>query len=66
MGVYINGTQVKFKGVNRHCFWPETARSLSKENELTDVLLLKEMNMNAVRCSHYPPDKYFFTTLATH
>jgi hypothetical protein len=24
-----------------------------------DVLLLKEMNMNAVRCSHYPPDKLF-------
>lgn len=58
-GVYINGTQVKFKGVNRHCFWPETGRSLSRENELQDVLLLKEMNMNAVRCSHYPPDKYF-------
>jgi Glycosyl hydrolases family 2, TIM barrel domain/Glycosyl hydrolases family 2, sugar binding domain/Glycosyl hydrolases family 2 len=58
-GVYINNTQVKFKGVNRHCFWPETGRSLSKENELQDVLLLKEMNMNAVRCSHYPPDKYF-------
>lgn len=58
-GVYINNTQVKFKGVNRHCFWPETGRSLSRENELTDALLLKEMNMNAVRCSHYPPDKYF-------
>ena len=58
-GVYINNTQVKFKGVNRHCFWPETGRSLSKENELQDALLLKEMNMNAVRCSHYPPDKYF-------
>ena len=59
LGIYINGTQVKFKGVNRHCFWPETARSLSKENELKDAMLLKEMNMNAVRCSHYPPDKYF-------
>lgn len=58
-GVYINGTQVKFKGVNRHCWWPETARSLTKEQELRDALLLKEMNMNAVRCSHYPPDKYF-------
>ena len=58
-GVYINSTQVKFKGVNRHCFWPETGRTLSRENELQDVLLLKEMNMNAVRCSHYPPDKYF-------
>lgn len=58
-GVYINGTQVKFKGVNRHCFWPETGRTLSHEQQLMDVLLLKEMNMNAVRCSHYPPDKYF-------
>jgi hypothetical protein len=58
-GIYINGSQVKFKGVNRHCFWPETARSLTKEQELMDALLIKEMNMNAVRCSHYPPDKYF-------
>ncbi len=58
-GIYINGTQVKFKGVNRHCWWPETARSLSKEQERMDALLLKEMNMNAVRASHYPPDKYF-------
>ncbi|MGB3005261.1 MAG: glycoside hydrolase family 2 TIM barrel-domain containing protein [Chitinophagaceae bacterium] len=58
-GIYINGTQVKMKGANRHCFWPETARSLSKEQELQDALLIKEMNMNAVRCSHYPPDKYF-------
>jgi len=58
-GVYINGTQVKFKGINRHCFWPETGRTLSKENQLQDALLIKEMNMNAVRCSHYPPDKYF-------
>ena len=58
-GIYINGIQVKMKGANRHCWWPETARSLSKEQELMDVLIIKEMNMNAVRCSHYPPDKYF-------
>jgi len=58
-GVYINGTQVKFKGTNRHCWWPETARALSDEQQLQDALLLKEMNMNAVRCSHYPPDKLF-------
>ena len=59
MGVYINGTQVKMKGTNRHCWWPETARALSDDQQLQDALLLKEMNMNAVRCSHYPPDKYF-------
>jgi hypothetical protein len=58
-GIYINGTQVKMKGANRHCFWPETARALSEEQQLQDVLIMKEMNMNAVRCSHYPPDKYF-------
>ncbi|MBC7946306.1 MAG: glycoside hydrolase family 2 [Chitinophagaceae bacterium] len=58
-GVYINGTQVKFKGTNRHCWWPETGRTLSDEQQMADALLLKEMNMNAVRCSHYPPDKLF-------
>lgn len=58
-GIFINGTQVKMKGANRHCWWPETGRSLSRAQELQDALLIKEMNMNAVRCSHYPPDKYF-------
>jgi hypothetical protein len=58
-GVFINGTQVKFKGANRHCFWPETGRSLNAAQQLNDIVLMKEMNMNAVRCSHYPPDKLF-------
>ena len=58
-GIYINGTQVKMKGVNRHVWWPETGRSVNPAIDLMDVQLLKEMNMNAVRCSHYPPDKTF-------
>jgi hypothetical protein len=58
-GIYINGVQVKMKGVNRHCFWPETGRTLHDSVQLMDVMLLKQMNMNAVRCSHYPPDKRF-------
>ena len=58
-GIFVNGTQIKMKGANRHCWWPETGRSLSRAQELQDALLIKEMNMNAVRCSHYPPDKYF-------
>jgi hypothetical protein len=58
-GIYLNGVQVKMKGTNRHCFWPETGRTLSNDIQLQDVLLLKEMNMNAVRCSHYPPDRRF-------
>ena len=43
------------KGTNRHCFWPETGRTLNDDIQLMDAQLLKEMNMNAVRCSHYPP-----------
>ncbi len=58
-GIYVNGIKVKMKGVNRHCFRPETGRTLSKQNSIEDVLLMKDMNMNAVRCSHYPPDDYF-------
>lgn len=58
-GFYINGEKVVFKGVNRHSFWPETGRCLSYDNHLTDICLMKEMNMNAVRMSHYVPDKRF-------
>jgi hypothetical protein len=58
-GFYINNQKVVFKGVCRHSFWPETGRCLSEENQLTDIRLMKEMNMNAVRMSHYVPDKRF-------
>jgi hypothetical protein len=58
-GIYLNGVQVKMKGVNRHVFWPETGRTVNRRIDLQDVQLMKEMNMNAVRCSHYPPDKSF-------
>lgn len=58
-GIYVNGVKVKMKGVNRHVWWPETGRSVNSRLDLQDVKLIKEMNMNAVRCSHYPPDKSF-------
>lgn len=58
-GIYLNGVKIKMKGVNRHCFWPETGRTLTDGIQLNDALIIKEMNMNAVRCSHYPPDKRF-------
>ena len=58
-GFYVNGQKVIFKGVNRHSFWPETGRALSEEHLRTDIRLIKEMNMNAVRCSHYVPDRRF-------
>lgn len=58
-GIYVNGVKMKFKGINRHSFRPETGRAMSKQNSIEDVLLMKEMNMNAVRMSHYPPDGHF-------
>lgn len=58
-GVYINGVKIKFKGVNRHSFHPESGRTTSKDISIHDVKLMKEMNMNAVRMAHYPPDNHF-------
>jgi beta-galactosidase/beta-glucuronidase len=58
-GIYVNDTKVILKGVNRHSAWPETGRTLSKDISVLDVNLMKDMNMNAVRMSHYPPDEHF-------
>nr|WP_276900904.1 glycoside hydrolase family 2 TIM barrel-domain containing protein [Pedobacter kyonggii] len=58
-GLYVNGVKMKFKGVNRHSFYPSSGRTTSKKISIADVLLMKEMNMNAVRMSHYPPDGHF-------
>ncbi|HSU50335.1 MAG TPA: glycoside hydrolase family 2 TIM barrel-domain containing protein [Segetibacter sp.] len=58
-GFYVNGKKVIFKGVCRHSEWPETGRTLSRSVHLMDIKAIKDMNMNAVRMSHYPPDKEF-------
>ncbi len=59
-GLYINGKKVNIRGVNRHSFRPETGRTLSYAKNLEDVELIKSMNMNAVRLSHYPADPEFY------
>ncbi len=58
-GIFLNNTKIKMKGINRHAFWPETGRCLNDQINLDDVKLIKSMNMNAIRCSHYPPDQIF-------
>jgi hypothetical protein len=58
-GLFVNGQRVRLKGCNRHSFWPESGRTTSEKISRDDVRLLKEMNMNAVRMSHYPPDEHF-------
>ena len=58
-GVFVNGSRITVKGVNRHCFRPKSGRALDPQDSVDDVKLIKSMNMNSVRCSHYPPDKAF-------
>lgn len=59
-GLYINGKKIRFRGVDYHAFWPSSGRTVSKALDIKDVKLMKDMNMNAVRLSHYPRDKDFY------
>ncbi len=58
-GLFVNGSRIMLKGADRHSFWPDSGRTLSEKISRDDIALMKEMNMNAVRCSHYPPDQHF-------
>lgn len=58
-GLYVNGVKLNIRGVNRHSFRPETGRTLSFSKNVEDVELIKSMNMNSVRLSHYPADPEF-------
>lgn len=58
-GIYVNGTRVMLKGVNHHAAWPDSGRTTSPALDRGDIELIKSMNMNAVRMSHYPPDESF-------
>lgn len=57
-GLYVNGTKVVLKGINRHSFHPDGGRTTNKEISLMDGKLIKEMHINAVRF-HYAPDTHF-------
>ena len=58
-GVYLNGSKIVLKGINRHSFDAKTGRTLTRQQNYADVRLIKGANMNAVRMSHYPPDPSF-------
>lgn len=55
----INGTPVKLKGVNHHDTHPEKGWTMSEEDYVRDLKLMKELNINTVRTSHYPPSPKF-------
>lgn len=55
----LNGQRLIFRGVNRHEFSPCTGRTLSLEDMVADVRMCKQLNINAIRTSHYPNDTRF-------
>jgi beta-galactosidase len=57
---YINGVAVKMKGVNRHETHPDLGQVVTRESILSDIALLKENNINAVRTAHYPNTPLFY------
>lgn len=58
-GIYVNGSKVMLRGANRHSFWPDSGRALAERISRDDIQVMKDMNMNAARMSHYPPDEHF-------
>ncbi|MBN2221780.1 MAG: beta-galactosidase, partial [Vallitaleaceae bacterium] len=57
--IHVNGKPIKFKGVNRHDSDPITGYTISKEQAMKDLILMKEANINAIRTSHYPNAPWF-------
>ena len=59
----INDEPVKLKGVNRHEFNCDTAATVTLADMEKDIRIMKELNVNAVRTSHYPdcPEFYHLT-----
>lgn len=55
----INGQRILIAGVNRHEHHPTRGKAVPFETMKQDVLLMKQHNFNAVRCSHYPPAPEF-------
>ncbi|HWW39520.1 glycoside hydrolase family 2 TIM barrel-domain containing protein [Pedobacter sp.] len=50
----LNGQAIKIKGVNRHEHNMLTGKVITEADMLRDIRLMKQMNINAVRASHYP------------
>lgn len=59
-GIYLfNGQAIKLRGVNHHDSMPTTGFTMTAQDMQADIRLMKELNVNCVRTSHYPPDPLF-------
>lgn len=56
----VNGKPVLFKGANRHEMNPYKGYIVSEEDMIQDIRIMKELNINAVRTSHYPNDPRWY------
>ena len=54
--LYVNNKRVFLKGVNRHDTSPIHGRSVTLDEMLRDVTMMKQNNINTIRTSHYPND----------
>ncbi|NLX37823.1 MAG: DUF4981 domain-containing protein [Chloroflexi bacterium] len=52
----VNGVAIKIRGVNRHDHDPDGGKVVTYESMVQDITLMKQHNINTVRCSHYPND----------
>ncbi|WP_312644159.1 glycoside hydrolase family 2 TIM barrel-domain containing protein, partial [Hydrogenoanaerobacterium sp.] len=55
--VYVNGKQVKLRGTCRHDVSYDLGRSTTPEQDRYEIETYKNMNINFIRTSHYPPTK---------
>ena len=58
--VLVNGTKIKFRGVNRHDSDPVTGFVISLDQMKKDFQVMKQHNVNAIRTSHYPNAPQFY------
>lgn len=58
--ILVNGKAVLFKGVNRHEMDPDYGYVVSPERMVQDIMLMKQLNINAVRTCHYPDNNLWY------
>ena len=57
----VNGKPILIKGVNRHELGTMNGPILSEQEMMLDILRMKQHNINAVRCAHYPNDPLWYS-----
>ncbi len=62
----LNGRRLVLRGVDRHEHHPERGRALTEEYMRQEIILMKQLNFNAVRTSHYPDDPVWYDLCDEH